>query len=141
MKTKFLKKLTILLIALVLTACNSNDDEPSQNLNGNYNGIFTVEYSDGTIFTNNVTVTFSGEKNYRSSGNGNNNDFYPSGGNGTYEKGTSKIIFYDVNIWLAHFDWNLILNGEYDYTINENELILSGNKNNVGFYKYELTKE
>ena len=141
MKTKILKKLTILLFALVINGCNNNDDDLSQNLNGNYNGIFTVEYTDGTIFTNNVTVTFSGKNNYISSGDGNNNDFYPSGGNGTYEKGTSKFIFYDVNIWLAHFDWNLILNGEYDYTINENELILSANKNNVGFYKYELTKE
>jgi len=141
MKTNYLIKITILLIALVLNACNSNDDDLSKNLNGNYKGIFTVEYSDGIIFTNDVTVSFSGENNYYSSGDGNYNDFYPSGGNGTYEKGISKIVFSDTNIWLADFDWNLILTGEYDYSTNGNELIISANKNNVGFYKYELTKE
>ncbi|MDP3314062.1 hypothetical protein [Lutibacter sp.] len=135
-------KILILIGFLITTlACISNDDETSQNLNGNYTGIFTVEYPDGTTFTNAVTVTFSGKNIYKSTGNGNNNDFYPSGGNGTYEKGTSKIVFNDINIWLAHFDWNLILSGEYDYSTNGNELIISGNKNNVGFYKYKLTKE
>jgi len=141
MKTNYLLKMTILLIALVLNACNSNNDDLSNNLNGNYKGIFTVEYSDGTIFTNDVTVSFSGEKNYYSTGDGNHNDLYPSGGNGTYVKGISKIVFSDTNIWIANFDWNLILTGEYDYSMNGNELIISANKNNVGFYKYELTKE
>jgi hypothetical protein len=141
MKTKFLRKMTILLISLVLNACNSNDDDLNQYLNGNYIGIFTVEYIDGTIFTNDVTITFSGKNNYNSSGDGNNNDFYPAGGNGAYEKREATIKFDDTNIWLAHFDWNLILNGEYNYSIDGNYLIISAYKNDIGFYKYELEKE
>lgn len=139
MKIGFSKIVLVLLFASILNSCN--DDELNQNLNGNYSGIFTVKYSDGTTFSNNVTVTFNEKNNYSSSGNGNIYDFYPAGGSGTYEKGKSTIIFYDINGWYANFDWNLILNGEYEYSINENELTISANKNNVGFYKYELTKE
>ena len=40
-----------------------------------------------------------------------------------------------------NFDWNLILNGKYEFTYDGKELVISANKNDVGFYKYELTKE
>ena len=53
----------------------------------------------------------------------------------------SEITFSDSNIWLAHFDWNLILAGEYEYSKNGNELIISANRTELGIYKYELTKE
>ncbi len=141
MKIGFSKIVLVLLFVSILNSCNNDDDNLNQNLNGNYSGIFTVEYSDGTTFSNNVTVTFNEQNNYSSSGNGNNNDFYPAGGSGTYEKGKSTIIFNDINLWLAHFDWGLILDGEYEYSINESELTISTNKNNSSFYKYELTKE
>ena len=100
-----------------------------------------MEYSDGTTHSNSVMINFSKISSYNSSGNGNNNDFFPAGGSGTYEMKGSKITFSDTNIWLANFDWNLILSGEYDYLINGNELTISANKNSVGFYKYELKKE
>lgn len=128
------------IILAGMVSCD-NDDSLIQNLNGNYSGTFTVEYPDGTIHTNSVTVLFSEPNTYSSSGDGNNNDFYPAGGNGTYQMKNSKIIFSDTNIWLAHFDWNLILNGEYDYSINDERLTISASKNNVGFYTYELRKE
>ncbi len=135
------KKILIGIFILIgINSCN-DDDNVTQNFNGNYSGFFTVEYSNGTTHSNPVTVNFSELNTYHSSGNGNNNDFFPAGGNGTYEIKDSKITFSDTNIWLAHFDWNLILNGEYDYLINDNQLIISADKNNIGFYKYELEKE
>ncbi len=132
----------IVLFSLIgiLSSCDKNDDIGS-NLVGNYLGIFTVEYSDGTAYSNSVTVSFSVTNIYSSSGNGNNNDFYPAGGSGTYEMKESKITFSDTNIWLAHFDTNLVLGGEYNYLINGNELTISANKNDIGFYTYELKKE
>jgi len=136
-----MKKL-ILFFALIeiCFSCNKVDDI-DQNLNGKYSGVFTVEYSDGTKYSNSVTVNFSKINSYTSSGNGNSNNFYPAGGSGAYVMKESKIVFSDTNVWLAHFDWNLILGGEYNYSINGNELTISANKNDVGFYKYELKKE
>ena len=134
------KSILILSLVGLLFSC-SEDDSLIQNLSGDYSGIFTVEYPDGTKHSNTVTVSFSENNNYVSSGNGNANDFYPAGGSGSYEIKNSKISFSDINIWLAHFDWNLILNGEYDYSINRNELIISATKNNIGFYEYKLEKK
>lgn len=129
----------LLIAILTFTSCNSDDDNnDNQSLNGIYTGTFTVEYLNGDTFSNAVTVNFNEENNYQSSGN---EDYFPAGGSGTYEKSNSTIEFYDINYWTANFDGNLILNGEYNYSLYDNELIISANKNDVGFYKYELVKE
>lgn len=137
MKTKILT-LFLALGILVFTSCDSNDDTFVQIPNGNYTGIFTVEYTNGDTFSNPVTVGFIEENVYSSTDNA---DYYPAGGNGTFEIKGSTILFNDINIWTANFDWNLILSGEYNFSFNGNELVISANKNNVGFYKYELIKE
>ena len=142
MKNTIYKILLIAIFSLTFSSCNNDDDNiESQSLNGNFNGTFTVEYLNGDTFSNPVSVNFTENNNYESSGNGNNNDFYPAGGNGTYEINNSEITFSDSNIWLAHFDWNLILAGKYEYSKNGNELIISANRTELGIYKYELTKE
>ena len=141
MKVKLLKIICVLIFAMTLIACTKDEETTNQNVNGKYSGIFTVEYLNGTTFSNPVTINFNGEKEYNSSGNGNNNDFYPAGGNGTYEKGEATIVFYDTNHWLANFDWNLILNGSYNYVLDGDKLVISADKNNIGLYKYELLKE
>lgn len=132
-------KLLILITSILLISCN-NDEESTltQIPNGDYIGVFTVEYNNGDTFSNTVTVSFVEDNVYSSTGNA---DYYPAGGNGTFEINNSTIEFNDINFWTANFDWNLILNGEYDFSLNGNELIISANKNDVGFYKYELTRE
>ena len=132
--------MTILLFVTVLIACNNND-ESNQNLDGNYTGIFTVEFPDGRIYTNSVTVNFSEKNNYESSGDGNHQNYYPSGGNGTYEIGEAKIKFLDENIWLANFDTHLVLGGEYEFIEDENDKIIFSKENKIGVYKYEITKD
>lgn len=131
----------VFLLVAIFCGCSDSSEQNGINLEGTFTGTFTVDYSGGTQFSGDVTVIFSDKNKYQCSGNGNNNDFYPAGGNGTYEMDESKILFSDGNIWLAHFDWNLILNGAYDYEMNGNQLIVSAYKNNVGFYKYELVKQ
>ncbi|TAI49558.1 hypothetical protein [Flagellimonas allohymeniacidonis] len=130
----------VAVLSLNLMSCSNDNDDGNvdEKLNGTYAGTFTVAYANGDTFSNPVTVNFSGDSNYESSANG---DRLPAGGSGTYEMGSSKIDFSDTNIWTADFDWNLILNGEYDLLANGNELIISVTKNNVGSYRYELTKE
>ena len=132
-------KLLILITSILLISCN-NDEESTltQIPNGDYIGVFTVEYNNGDTFSNTVTVSFVEDNVYSSTGNA---DYYPAGGNGTFEINNSTIEFNDINFWTANFDWNLILNGEYDFSLNGNELIISANKNDVGFYKYVLTRE
>ena len=139
MKNGIYKIMLIAILSLTFSSCNNDDDNnQNQSLNGNYNGTFTVEYLNGDTFSNPVTVNFNDGNNYQSSGN---NDYFPAGGSGTYEKSNSTIEFYDINYWTANFDWNLILGGEYDYSINGNKLIISANRTDFGIYKYELTKE
>ncbi|SRX56133.1 hypothetical protein [Aequorivita sp. CIP111184] len=139
MKNGIYKVIVIAIAVLAFNACNKSDDTTAnENLQGTYSGMFTVEYLNGDSFSRPVTVIFNENNKYQSSGNA---DRIPAGGSGTYEKGTTKINFSDINIWTADFDWNLILNEEYDYSINGNQLVLSANKNNIGFYKYELVKE
>ncbi|EAR12621.1 hypothetical protein PI23P_08345 [Polaribacter irgensii 23-P] len=135
------KLFLIVILSLTFTSCNNDDDKNDlESLNGDYSGTFTVVYLNGDTFSNAVTLSFNEGKNYKSSGNGNNNDFYPAGGSGPYEMRNSKITFSDNNIWLAHFDWNLILSGEYGYSINGNELNIFANRTEFGLYKYELLK-
>src|SRR5699024_9165897 len=98
----------------------------------------TVEYTNGNTISNPVTLKFIEGDQYQSSANP---DRIPAGGNGTYKKKGSTINFTDVNIWTADFDWNLILNGEYEFQQKGDQLILSAHKNEVGLYKYELTRE
>ncbi|WP_299779197.1 hypothetical protein [uncultured Formosa sp.] len=137
MKTKFGNILFVVLSILSLIACQNDDDNINENLSGNYTGLFTVTYSDGTIFSNPVMVSLNTNNTYECIGY----DYYiPAVGSGTYETNTTTINFTDQNIWTADFDWNLILNGTYNYTVTRDSLLLSASKNNVGLYEYQLVK-
>lgn len=138
MKTKILT-LFLTLGILVFTSCENNDNNTLVQIpNGKYTGIITVEYANGNTFSYPVTVGFMEENFYTIT---DDFDYYPTGGNGTFEINCTTIDFKDINPWIANFDWNLILNGQYDYSLNGNELLISAYKNNVAFYKYELKKE
>ena len=89
MKTKILT-LFLTLGIIVFTGCDSNDDDILVQIpNGNYIGIFTVEYTNGDIFSNPVTLGFIEENVYISTDNA---DYYPAGGNGTFEINGSTIV-------------------------------------------------
>lgn len=107
-----------------------------------YSGTFTVTYTneDGTQRTRSgpVKLELRQDGKYFCSGN---SDCIPAGGSGTYSLKGGEIIFNDENFWTADFDWNLILNGEYTFTMEGKRLHLSANKNNVGHYAYDLVRE
>lgn len=125
------------ILALAFKSCSS-DDVVNQDLNGEYTGTFTKIDVSGETYTNPVTVVFSGENNYKSSGNSN---YVPAGGSGTYEKGNSTITFSDINHWTTNFDPNLILAGEYEYSLNGNSLTISAERSVFGTYTYVLVKD
>ena len=140
MKTTILKISLILTLFCVFESCDSakNDAIQSKEFIGTYSGTFTVEYNDGTTLSDTASITFINDNSYDSSGN---NNRVPAGGSGSYKKSNSTITFDEIHFWTADFDWNLILKGEYDYTLNGNLLTISANKNNLGLYKYELIKQ
>ena len=137
-----MKKLcTLLFITVLLTSCSSNNDDVDTGLDGTYSGTFTVVYTNGPTHTNTVTVNFITNTTYVCSGDGNIGSIYPAGGSGTFVVNGDKINFTDGNTWIANFDWNLILNGEYDFTQNGNNLTISADRANIGSYTYELVKQ
>jgi hypothetical protein len=135
-------RLTILSLTILLLTISCDEESIKVNIEGEYVGTFTVEYIDGSSFSNTVSIHLNKDNSYNSSGNGNQNDFYPAGGSGTFNLlNGEKINFSDSNIWLAHFDWHLILAGEYDYSISGDKLTIHKELSEFGLYKYELTKK
>lgn len=130
------------LIVLCIVSCDKDDELPISDLMGVYNGTFTVEYSEDPSFydeltlSNDVTIEFEDGNFSCSSGE----NHIPAGGSGTYEIVGNKITFSDENGWYADFDWNLILDGEYDIKETNSEITISAHKG-IGFYKYRLMKE
>ena len=134
MKTLF--KLTLLSLAVFgILGCQCDDDHGKNPMVGTYTGIFTVIYSSGEQ-SGEVTLKLQ-EGRYTCIGNP---DRIPAGGRGTYTVEEDKIIFIDENVWTADFDWNLILNGEYDYTFDGQKLIIWKEINDQSTYRYELEK-
>ncbi len=125
--------LAVFLLASVFIGCKKLNLEVKE---GTYTGTFTVTYQSGTK-TGSTSLELKNGR-YTCSGNA---DRIPAGGSGTYSVDKGIITFHDENIWTADFDWNLILNGPYDYTFDGKKLILSADKNNVGHYEYALEKK
>lgn len=138
MKSKISHIFLIAIVSFAINSCSSDDEPSTPNLTGTYSGTFRVEYQNGESFSNPVEVSFMSENKYNSSGN---DKYIPAGGSGTYEVNESIIEFKDINYWTANFDWNLILNGEYEYSLTGDQLTLSAHKNEMGLYIYELNKE
>jgi len=135
-----MRKKTILQLAFVLvlasTACTDKDKIDDTDLNGTYTGTFTVEYANGNSYSNTVTVTLNHNQYVSSTGE----NRIPAGGSGGYYLEGNKIVFLDENLWVADFDWNLILSGEYDLQLADKSVEISAMKNGVGFYQYKLQK-
>lgn len=124
----------IIVFGIAVLSCNTDDVE--ETVEGSFEGVFTVTYSNNETFSNSVEVTINNGIYSSTAGP----DRLPAGGTGTYEILSNTITFEDEGVWTADFDWNLILNGAYSYTLSGNKLILSAEKNNVGTYTYELTR-
>ena len=129
--------LTITGLFIAMTACTETEKQTATLSDGSYTGTFTVEYDDGQNDSNSVTITISG--NHYSCSAGENH--IPAGGHGTFTISGSTITFRDEMMWTADFDWNLILNGEYNFKIDGGEIEISAMKNSLGLYQYKLRKD
>jgi hypothetical protein len=132
-----MKTFELALIIIVFMACHQKNSQRIEGIEeGIYTGEFKVVYPTGT-HTGKTTLELRNSK-YTCEGNANR---IPAGGSGTYSINNNKITFHDENIWTADFDWNLILNGEYDYSFDGKKLKLSTDRNHAGHYEYNLTKK
>ena len=123
---------TLFSVAALFSACKKDVNI----IDGTYKGTFTVTYSSGVQ----IGQTTLELKNGRFSCAGNANRI-PAGGSGSYSSDKNTITFQDENFWTADFDWNLILNGTYDYSFDGKRLKFSADKNGVGNYTYDLERQ
>lgn len=127
------KAALFILLAAGLSSC---DETEMAKLKGSYSGTF-IYHSPEAPKSGPVTVTFDGT-NYTST---RNPDYIPAGGSGTFafmEK--NRVKFEDQNVWMANFDWNLILNGEYSYEVKGDSLFITRAHNEVKLYEYRLKR-
>ena len=137
-------EVNVIFINDVQVYCHHGNEGEYRNMEGIYSGTFTVRYISDVPewwywdFESGETTLELKNGKYTCEGNP---DRIPVGGSGNYSINHQKIIFEDENFWTADFDWNLILNGEYEYTFDGRRLKFSAFKNDVGYYEYDLKKE
>ena len=105
-----------LLCVLLLQACDKETEtSPEQLLNGTFTGNFHRTGMD-TIA---VSITFTDNKfsGYSS------RPKYPGICGGSWETSGSTISFVDTCTWTADFDWTLILSGNYNISVENNDRI------------------
>jgi hypothetical protein len=101
----------ILSLLLLLMACEKNDAASEPVLkNGLYKGTFNRTAMD----TVDVSISIL-EGNFEGSSE---RQFYPAICRGSFAREGSVISFHDSCTWQANFDWTLILNGRYEFSVD-----------------------
>ncbi len=121
--------LLIVLGFVLITSCNKNDDENYQTeVNGEYIGVFERNGNTSNVELNFTNGRYSGESEVEK---------FPAICNGDYSMSNNSIEFKNDCVWTAEFDWGLILEGPWKYTIEDNILILTKSNGD----KYTLNKQ
>ncbi|QXU40033.1 hypothetical protein [Pedobacter sp. D749] len=104
-------QICIFLFALILSLGCKKPTTVDVLLDGNYTGVLVITNSVKSVpVTRPISVSLKdGKFNIVPSA-----DLKPSGGKGTYTFKNGIGYFTDEDIWTADFDWNMILNGEYN---------------------------
>lgn len=116
-----------LSILLATFSCTSEEEIIYSDIDGSYTGQFE---RNGNV--SGVTLNFvSGEYNGTSVAKN-----YPAIGSGSYSVDGSVIHITDESFWTAEFDWTLILNEDWNYTLINNVLTMTKSNGD----KYILNK-
>jgi hypothetical protein len=134
-----LKYIMFLVVVMALSGC-SKQIIVSRNVDGVYQGTFEVNNTNPVAgykpITTDVRVNFSGI-NYASAVYVNN---VSAGATGKFFIKKDVITFTDTLMHTANFDWSLLLNGSYAYTIKGDSIILV-KKIGSNTYTYRLKKQ
>ncbi|MBT2563955.1 hypothetical protein J7E50_20640 [Pedobacter sp. ISL-68] len=106
-------QICIFLFALILSLGCKKSTTVDVLLDGNYTGVLVITNSVRSVpITRPISISLQdGKFNITLSADAN---LKPSGGKGTYNFKNGVGYFTDEGIRTADFDWNMILNGEYD---------------------------
>ena len=106
-------QICIFLFALILSLGCKKSTTVDVLLDGNYTGVLVITNSARSVpVTRPISISLQdGKFNITPSSDAN---LKPSGGKGTYKFKNGIGSFTDEGFWTADFDWNMILNGEYD---------------------------
>ena len=123
--------LTLILVSIVIffTSCSENDDDNFQlKIEGEYTGTFERNEQTSNVELNFTNETYSGESEI---------DKFPAICNGNFSISDDLIEFENNCPWAADFDWTLILTDKWNYTFENNVLIMIKSNGD----KYTLTKK
>jgi hypothetical protein len=121
--------LILVLGIILIMSCNQNDDEnPQPEINGEYIGIFERNGNTSNVELNFTNGIYSGESE---------TEKFSAICNGNYSISNYSIEFENVCPWTAEFDWTLILSENWNYTFENNTLIMTKSNGD----KYTLTKQ
>lgn len=106
-------QICIFLFALILSLGCKKSTTVDVLLDGNYTGVLVITNSVKSVpVTRPISISLKDGKFSITPGTDAN--LKPSGGKGTYSFKNGIGYFTDEGVWTADFDWNMILNGEYD---------------------------
>ncbi|CAH0287504.1 hypothetical protein SRABI27_03964 [Pedobacter sp. Bi27] len=106
-------QICIFLFALILSLGCKKSTTVDVLLDGNYTGVLVITNSARSVpITRPISISLQDGKFIITPSNDAN--LKPSGGKGTYNFKNGIGYFTDEVVWTADFDWNMILNGEYD---------------------------
>lgn len=126
MKIKFL---SVLFVMAVFASCDPNDtNDTPEGLEGSYAGTFKRGDTTTNVNLEIGDLVFTGDSEVEK---------FPGICNGSYTVAGDSISFQNGCVWTAEFDWSLILNEKWGYTINGNTLTLTKANGDI----YTLTKE
>lgn len=119
-------QICIFLFALILSLGCKKPTTVDVLLDGNYTGVLVITNSVKSVpVTRPISISLQDGKFNIMPGA----DLKPSGGKGTYTFKNGIGYFTDEDIWTADFDWNMILNGEYNIRSSGVDLTLRKRSN------------
>lgn len=129
-KAKFMKLKVLIFIGILFMtfACNKDDENSQSEINGDYIGIFERNGNTSYVELNFKNGIYSGESDTVK---------FPAICKGNYSLATHSIQFENECVWTAEFDWTLILSENWNYSLQNNILILLKPNGD----KYTLTKQ
>jgi len=109
----------MIVLPLVFLACSDMALNPPE-MEGSFEGTFTISHSTGLVETGSVTFTFI-DNRYTCTPN---TAFLPPSGSGTFVVEGNIICLADTVLHTAEFDWTLILTGEFSMLFDGTHMVL-----------------
>ena len=123
------RKLGLLIVFALLLLTNCNESENSESaISGEYIGTFERNGNASNVELNFTNGSYSGKSEIEK---------FPAICDGNYSISNNSIEFENECVWTAEFDWTLILGENWNYTLQNNILIMTKSNGD----KYTLTKQ